>query len=170
MEQFKPFVGQIGAVEAGELVGGAKREVRGGVAEGVWLVGEDGVTRNEKGQRAVSEEDLEDPLVQEWLARNSGENLAKNKVEVTNEMREFKRMLNEFEATYSLEKLFAIVDLSADPDRKHPLRDPAKKALNPINEFRKSYIPDGDNELNIQWKKISNAVGMINKGMVDYNR
>lgn len=138
--------------------------------ESVPVVPEDGIVRNEKGQREVSNEDLADPHVQEWLARNKEEGLVKNKIEVTNEMREFKRMLDEFEATYSIEELFAVVDLTADPDRKHPLRDLAKKALNPINEFRSKNISTGDDELNTQWKKISNAVGIINKGMVDHNR
>lgn len=52
MEQFKPFVGQVEAVEAGELVGSAKREV-GVIAEASWRTGEDGVVRNEKGQRGL---------------------------------------------------------------------------------------------------------------------
>lgn len=118
----------------------------------------------------MSNEDLEDPHVQEWLARKQEEDLVKNKVEGTQEMIEFKRMLDEFEETYSLDELYAIVDLTADPDRKHPLRDLAKKALNPINEFRQKNIAQRDDELNVQWKKISNAAGMINKGMVDHNR
>lgn len=113
---------------------------------------------------------MKEALIKAVIQDRRDEGYVENKIDVTNEMREFRGMLNEFEATYSLEELFAIVDLSADPDRKHPLRDIAKKALNPINEFRMKYISEGDDELNRQWKKISNAVGIISKGIVDHNR
>lgn len=126
--------------------------------------------KNEKGQVSVTPEDLKDEHVQNWLARSQGEGLVNNNIEITPGAREYKRLLDEFEATYSLEKLYAIVDLSADPDRKHPLRDPAKKALSLISNFARDNHVGPHAELKAQWKKISNAVGMVNKGMVDHNR
>lgn len=128
--------------------------------------------KNEKGQVPATQEEL--AIAEQWLADHPVQVETKKGCEQL--IIEFESMISDFEATYSLLELNAIVDLSADPDRKHPLRDPAKKALGPI--FAKLTVLKNEttlsdekyDELNRKWKILSNAVGLVNKGMVDHNR
>lgn len=128
--------------------------------------------KNEKGQVPATQEEL--AIAEQWLADHPVQVETKKGCEQL--IIEFESMISDFEATYSLLELNAIVDLSADPDRKHPLRDPAKKALGPI--FAKLTVLKNEttlsdekyDELNRKWEILSNAVGLVNKGMVDHNR
>ncbi|MCK9344767.1 MAG: hypothetical protein M0P64_01420 [Candidatus Pacebacteria bacterium] len=130
------------------------------------------VAKNERGQVTATAEEV--ALAEQWL--NDHPVQVETKKGCEQGVVEFENMVAEFEATYSLDELFAIIDLTSDPDRKHPLRDPAKEALKPIFAKLKE-IKDGTDitddkyeELKTQWKKLSNAVGMINKGIVDHTR
>lgn len=127
-----------------------------------------------RGKSPPTPEEME--IYRQWRADHP-ETFTQSKAEVVEQgIEEFNGMVTAFEATYPLDELFAILDLTADPDRKHPLRDPAKEALKPI--FAKlsalkneTNIPDEKyEELKKQWKILSNAVGMVNKGMVDHTR
>lgn len=128
--------------------------------------------KNDRGQVAPTPEEMQQ--AKQWLYDHPVQVETKRGGE--QEIVEFENMVANFEATYSLEELNAIVDLSADPERKHPLRDIAKEALKPIfaklNFLRnETHIDDEQYEkLKIQYKILSNAVGMVNKGMVYHDR
>lgn len=147
------------------------------------------VIRNEKGQVAVTPENIpeknkkgqvpatleEIALAEEWLSRHPVQVETKNGPE--QKVSEFENMVLEFETMYSLEELTAIVDLSADPDRKHPIRDLAKKSANPIlallNTLKNETTITNEeyDELERKWKSIAKAIGWVVKGgMVDHNR
>ena len=92
------------------------------------------------------------------------------------EIAEFEKMLEMFESTHPLAELFLIVDLTSEEAPKHPLREPARKALVPIvakmnvikNET--NIPPEKCEELREKYMKLSRAVGMINHGKVDHTR
>ncbi len=157
----------------------AKREVRN--ITGVWTMHEDGVMRNEKGQVAATKEEEDLATYYENAALDKeireGRGPWSRLLEHEQGIAEFKDMVASFEVTYPLVELFAIVDLTdAGPDFNHPLRDPAKEALKPIfaklNALKKGTTISGKEyeELEKKWKVLSNAVGMVNKGMVDHTR
>ena len=128
--------------------------------------------RNEKGQVSATPEEL--AFAEQWLSDHPVQVETKKGYEQG--VAEFENMIALFEVKYPLEELFAIVDLTSDPERQHLLRDPAKEALKPIfeklNEIKEgtTISDEGYEELKAKWKKISNAVGMINRGIVDHNR
>lgn len=135
---------------------------------------ENSQNKNELGQVSATAEEME--IYRQWKAGHP-ETFTQTKTEIVEQgIEEFNGMITAFEAAYPLDELFAVVDLTADPDRKHPLRDPAKEALKPIfaklNALKnETNIPDEKyKELKKRWKVVSNAVGMVNKGMVDHNR
>lgn len=139
------------------------------------------IEKNEKGQVHATPEEIEEVRYLINIAINkeinkeiaAGGGPGSRILEHTQGVSEFQEMVAEFEATYSLEELSAITDLTADPDRKHPLRDPAKEALKPILAKldalkKRTDIPDEKyEELKSKWKILSRAVGMVNKGMVN---
>ncbi|MFA5997037.1 MAG: hypothetical protein WC791_00955 [Candidatus Paceibacterota bacterium] len=128
--------------------------------------------KNEKGQVPATAEEI--AFAEQWLSEHPIRVETKKGPEQA--VIEFENMVADFETTYSLEELNAITDLTADSERKHPLRDPAKEALKPI--FAKlKYLKEGTTisekeyeELKSKWKTLSNAVGIVNKGIVDHNR
>ena len=135
---------------------------------------ENNQVKNEKGQVSPTAEEME--IYRQWMADHP-ETFTQSKTEVVEkEIEEFNNMVTAFEAAYPLDEWFAIVDLTTDPDRKHPLRDPAKEALKPIfaklNALKNETTISDEKyeELKSKWKVLSNAVGMVNKGMVDHTR
>jgi hypothetical protein len=92
--------------------------------------------------------------------------------EVEKEISRFERMIEDFEATYPLDKLHDITELTLEQAQAHPFREPARKALIPItklrNEFKalaeKSKISWAQFEvLEAKYMKISLAVGYHQK-------
>lgn len=130
------------------------------------------IEKNENGQVQATPDEI--AFAEQWLSDHPVQVETRKGAEQG--ITEFENMVADFEATYSLDELNTIIDLSADPERKHPLRDPAKEALKPIFEKLKA-LKDGStitgaelDELTAKWKVLSRAVGMVNKGMVDHTR
>lgn len=93
------------------------------------------------------------------------------------EIKEFEEMIDLFEANHSLPELYSIIDLTPEEARRHPVREPARAALGPI--LAKLHILRDETNISTEkykalearWKKISNAVGIINsENKVDHNR
>ena len=84
--------------------------------------------------------------------------------------------LAKFERDFNLEELFAITNLTPEDAPNHPIREPARQALIPIVSYLKSLksetnIPDDIYDvLEQRYKRLSRAVGMINKNIVDHTR
>lgn len=84
------------------------------------------------------------------------------------EIVEFKAMVARFEQTHDLEALHAIRELSLKDSRSHPVREPARLDLIPIenlyNTIRKetNIITEQLAELEAQRKRLQNALGSIN--------
>jgi len=128
--------------------------------------------KNENGQVPATAQEI--ALAEQWL--NDHPVQIETRKSPEQGIAEFENMIADFEATYSLEELNAITDLSADPERKHPLRDPAKEALKPIF-IKLKEIKDATDisderyeKIKKDWKRLSNAVGVVNKGIVDHTR
>ncbi len=94
------------------------------------------------------------------------------------EIKEFESKIKLFESEYSLEELTAIVtpeDLERD-ERTNALRYYAKKALGPIvfqlNALEKETDISQEKlqELKVKYKRLSQAVGIINNNKVDHTR
>ena len=113
----------------------------------------------------------------DYLARHpdpviSPENLREAGLEIT----KFENMVALFESTHSLTELHSIIDLTAVEASKHAMREPARVALIPIvamlNTLKKetNISPEKHEELKAKYKRLSRAVGMINKNKVDHNR
>ncbi|MFA6601627.1 MAG: hypothetical protein WCT02_02080 [Candidatus Paceibacterota bacterium] len=85
-------------------------------------------------------------------------------------------LIGRFEGEFDLKKLLAIDKLTPEEAPRHPLREPARKALNPIFEHLKFL----ENETNISrdqleslkshCHRLSQAVGIINNNRVDHKR
>jgi hypothetical protein len=86
---------------------------------------------------------------------------------------EILKLMDAFESEHSLAALNEIIDLTPQEAPLHPIRQPAKLALEPIltkmNELKGA--PKEQSELlYARYKKFSRAVGMINNNKVDHNR
>lgn len=81
-------------------------------------------------------------------------------------IQELIELLNAFENRYDLPTLFA---LKAEEIQNHPLREPAKKALNPMTALLSKIETDYSisrevyRDLRKRFRKISNAVGILNR-------
>jgi hypothetical protein len=88
---------------------------------------------------------------------------------------ELQGMLAAFEAKSSFEELHTITDITVEDAPKHPIREPARKALIPIvaklNYLRKeTNITEGMYaELHAKYLRFSKAVGMINRNKVRHD-
>lgn len=98
------------------------------------------------------------------------------RVECGPSIAEFLAALEQYESTFPLDELYSITDLTPEEAASHPLREPARKALAAVFAHIK-YMDDYTDiskvnldEMKKRYKKISNAVGMINKGNVDHTR
>ena len=92
------------------------------------------------------------------------------------EIAEFEAMITRFEVEHSLEALHQIIDLAPEEAPKHPLREPARAALEPIVatltrlKGETNISPEKYADLRAAYKRLSRAVGMINNGKVDHDR
>lgn len=92
------------------------------------------------------------------------------------EVAEFEKMIDLFRSEYPLAKLYSIIDLTPEKAPHHPLREPARVALNPIvaklNILKKetNISEEKYEELKAQYRNISRAVGVINKNKVHHDR
>jgi hypothetical protein len=92
------------------------------------------------------------------------------------EIAEFESLIASFESTFSLEALHQIVDLTPADAPKHPIREPARVALIPIVKLLNALkdetdiTPEKHADLKKEYKRLSQAVGMINRDKVDHTR
>ncbi len=135
-----------------------------------------------------SEAERQARIIAEMMAEpDEPEIVPEDRREAGPEIAELERMFAAFEANHSLEMLHAIVDLSGFVDviinaekgitvPRHPLREPARLALEPIVEKLKKVEKIGDispekrAELWASYKRISQAVGIVNGGKVIHDR
>lgn len=88
----------------------------------------------------------------------------------------FENMVDIFTAEHSLAELNAIVDLTPEAAPQHPVREPARVALNRIYsklvviENKTNVSPEKLAELKAKFRVISQAVGMINNNKVWHDR
>jgi len=92
------------------------------------------------------------------------------------EVAEFEALVASFESTHSLEALHEIVELTVEQAMAHPVRQPAKEALGPIVSLLNKLQNETDipkekyAELKAKYRRLSQAVGMINNNKVDHTR
>jgi len=92
------------------------------------------------------------------------------------EISHFNELVAAFEVEHSLEALHAITELTAKDAPDHPVRGPAKLALKEIFaqlkvlEKETDISPEELTAVKLEKKRISQAVGMINRGIVDHTR
>ncbi len=92
------------------------------------------------------------------------------------EVAQFEEMVVSFEATYPLEELNLIIDLTPEEAPNHAVREPARLALMPIVEMlnilksETNITPQQHEELKTRYRVLSRAVGMINNNKVDHTR
>ena len=87
-------------------------------------------------------------------------------------------LIANFESLYPLSELHAIVDLRPADAPRHPLREPARQALIPIDRMMKAFEADahvGADEVARaleNYRRLSRAIGVINglTGKVDHTR
>ncbi|HUC31443.1 MAG TPA: hypothetical protein VMR99_02005 [Candidatus Paceibacterota bacterium] len=128
----------------------------------------------EKRSEEFSQEQQE--IIDEWMPRYTTEEIPPEKRrECGPEVEELEGMFQNFEQAHDLAALIAITDLTPAEAPNHPIREPAKAALNPIYK-KLCLIKDETNitgekymELKAKWKRLSQAVGMINKNIVDHS-
>jgi len=127
----------------------------------------------EKREEQFSEE--QQAIIDEQMAKYATEEIPPEKRrECGPEVAELEQMFEDFEKAHDLEALSAITDITTlEEAQAHPTWMPAQLALHPIYaKFR--VLKDETNiteekhaELKAKWKRISQAVGMINDGKLD---
>jgi hypothetical protein len=96
--------------------------------------------------------------------------------ECGSEVVEFEAMIVSFESIYPLKALHEIVDLTLEEALTHPIRQPAKEALGPIVAKLHTLEEETDissekfAELKAQYRRLSQAVGMLNNNKLDHTR
>ncbi len=126
-----------------------------------------------KGPERAKEEKLDEDILK--AEDNEMEDEYEDDVEPEKERRdceqevvEFTDLLAGFETKHSLEELNAILDLTPAESRQHPVREPARLDLIPIvarlNALKEETNIEEDRYkgLQAQYRRLSNAVGMIN--------
>jgi len=92
------------------------------------------------------------------------------------EIAELEEMFTEFESEHSLEELLLIANLTPQEAPKHPIREPARKALILIVAKLKmlgketNISSEKHGELRAKYMQLSRAVGIINNNKIDHNR
>ncbi len=88
------------------------------------------------------------------------------------EIQEFENMMTSFQSEHSIDDLYAIDELDAKEASLHPVREPARLALNPMNaklevlKKETNISSDMVEELRTKFKYLSKAVGFIRDGKV----
>ena len=127
----------------------------------------------EKREEQFSEE--QQAIIDEQMAKYATEEIPPEKRrECGPEVAELEQRFEDFEKAHDLEALSAITDITTlEEAQAHPTWMPAQRALHPIYaKFRvlkdETNITDEKHaELKAKWKRISQAVGMINDGKLD---
>jgi len=97
-------------------------------------------------------------------------------IESAQEIAEFEGMIELFESQHSLTELHSIIDLTPEEAPQHPVREPARLALIPIvaklNFIRDktNILPEKAEELKARYRRLSQAVGMINSNQIQHDR
>lgn len=130
--------------------------------------------KQEEAKRKETEREEEERYA-EWMKAHP-EKPPEVKRESGPEIEELEGLFASFESEHSLADLLSIIDLTPEEAPNHPIREPAKKALNPIvvklNKLEKEtdISPEKLSELKGRYKHLSRAVGIINKNKVDHDR
>lgn len=121
------------------------------------------------------EERDENDLLELWK-KDHPEVVPENLRESGPEAAEFEQMIDSFAAEHPLAKLNAIIDLTPAEAPQHPVREPARVALNSIYaklvviEKETNVSPEKLAELKARFRVISQAVGIINNNKVWHDR
>ncbi len=108
--------------------------------------------------------------------RDHPEEEVKGKRESGPEVIKFKEMIDSFESEHSLAELHQIINLTPKEAPDYPLRESAKKALIPIVKLLNTLRDETDisleewKELKGQYRRLSQAVGIINNNKVHHDR
>lgn len=92
------------------------------------------------------------------------------------EIKEFEEMVASFELEHSLDALNAIIGLTPEEVKTHPVRIPAKIALEPINEKlnilkRETNIsPERYGKMYEKYLRLSWAVGILKDDKAEFNK
>ncbi len=98
------------------------------------------------------------------------------KIENNEKTKELELRMELFEASFSLEDLRSIIELSDQDAEGHPLWWPAKMALGEITKKRnevwadENISSDKKSQLEAKYKMLSKAVGIRNRGQIDHTR
>jgi hypothetical protein len=129
-------------------------------------------------EKAISEVEFsKEQELASWIKDHPGEEVPYElRRDPEEEIAEFLTLVSRFESEYPLDALHSITDLSPETAPSHPLRQPAKIALEPIVRLLNSLkaettIPTFDHDgLRAKYKRLSRAVGIICRGKVDHTR
>lgn len=111
---------------------------------------------------------------EEYMARNSEAPILETKRESGPEILEVEALIAKFESEISVEELTMLN--TAKEALASPLREKAKEEIKPILKIiqtlkKETNIgPDKLEELEVKYRRLSRAIGMINSGKVDHNR
>ncbi len=133
------------------------------------------LSNEKKKNPSPTQKELE--CLEDYQAHNPEKKIPKEDLRESGpEIAKLKAMFENFEATHNLEELNAIINLSPKEAPSHLLREPARIALNPITVKLKALKKETDiakekfDELAARYEKLSQAVGIINKDIVDHTR
>jgi len=106
----------------------------------------------------------------------SGVNAPKELRDSSAETLDLETLFDSFEATYPIAEIVLITNLSPEEALNHPVREPARIALITVVE-KLHKLRDKTNiskeryqELHERYKRLSQAVGVINNNKVDHSR
>ena len=113
----------------------------------------------EKRQGQFSQEQQD--VIDEWMAKYATEEIpAEKRWECDPEIEKLEEMFESFEQAHDIAALLAITNLTPAEAPHHPIREPAKQALNPIYKELKlikdetNITPEKYAELKVKWKRL----------------
>lgn len=119
----------------------------------------------EQNGEAATHEEME--RYEAWIASHPIREIApEDRRNCEGEMAEFKELIKAFHAEFSIDELTAITHMSAEEADSHPVWQPAKRALGPIEAKLRALAAETDISagdlaiLQAEYKKASQAVGM----------
>ena len=120
---------------------------------------------------SMSEEEMEERL-QDYLLKHPDVETNPAPEAISSSVEKFKGLIAQFETTFNLKTLHAITN--SEEAKVSRERNDAKQALIPIfdamNFFKGSLSERQYAALKSEYKRLSQAVGMIHKGVVDHTR
>ncbi len=115
-------------------------------------------------------------IYEQWLlAHPESELVPENLRESGPEIAELEQLIDKFESIHSLEALQAVTDLTPAEAPQHPLREPARLDLAPINALLNTLKRETDitlekhEELKARYLILSQAVGFVNNNKVRHD-